>query len=93
MNELSHFNRRQFLGTSAVVTATTLMSPGVSRLYAATQGETEHFWYRLAPEGPYIDSQRDNKAFGFRDGKIFLSEDNAKTWAHSEEFADAENRF
>mgnify|MGYP006425906625 FL=1 len=91
MNELSHFNRRQFLGTSAVVTATTLMSPGVSRLYAATQGETEHFWYRLAPEGPYIDSQRDNKAFGFRDGKIFLSEDNAKTWAHSAEFADAEN--
>ena len=41
---------------------------------------------RGAPEGPYIDSQRDNKAFGFGDGKIFLSEDNAKTWAHSAEF-------
>jgi hypothetical protein len=53
--------------------------------------ETEHFWYRLAPEGPYIDSQRDNKAFGFSDGKIFLSEDSAKTWAHGATFADAEN--
>ena len=54
-------------------------------------GENEHFWYRLAPEGPYIDSQRDNKAFGFGDGKIFLSEDNGQTWAHSAAFADAEN--
>ena len=44
-----------------------------------------------APEGPYIDSQRDNKAFGFGDGKIFLSEDNAKTWAHSAAFPEAEN--
>jgi len=37
---------------------------------------TDHFWYRLQPEGPYIDTQRDNKAFGYGDGKIFLSEDN-----------------
>ena len=32
----------------------------------AKDGETEHFWYRLAPADPYIDSQRDNKAFAFR---------------------------
>ena len=25
-------------------------------------GSTEHFWYRLQPAGPYIDSQRDHKA-------------------------------
>src|ERR1022692_4317199 len=54
-------------------------------------GETKHFWYRLAPEGLYIDSQRDNKAFGFGSGKIFLSEDNGKTWPHSAEFPEAEN--
>ena len=55
-------------------------------------GETEHFLYRLAPaDGPYIDTQRGSRAFGFRDGKIFLSEDNAKTWPHSTDFADAEN--
>jgi len=67
--------------------------PGSIRLSAASSdvASTEHFWYRPAPEGPYIDSQRDNKAFGFGNGKIFLSEDNAKTWAHSAEFADADN--
>src|SRR6185437_14959852 len=54
-------------------------------------GETKHFWYRLAPEGPYIDSQRDNKAFAFGSGKIFLSEDNGKTWPHSAQFPEAEN--
>lgn len=35
--------------------------------------------------------QRENKAFGFGDGKIFLSEDNAKSWAHSAAFPDAAN--
>ena len=50
---------------------------------------TDHFWYRLQPEGPYIDSQRDNKAFGYADGRIFLSEDNARTWPHSIAFPNA----
>lgn len=55
-------------------------------------GETEHFWYRIAPaDQPYIDTQRGSRAFGFRDGKVYLSEDNAKTWAQEAEFADAEN--
>ena len=57
----------------------------------STEGETDHFWYRLAAAGPYIDSQRDNKAFGFSDGKIFLSKDNARTWPHSSEFPNAKN--
>ncbi len=57
-----------------------------------TSGETDHFWYKLAPaDGPYIDTQRGSKAFGFRDSKIYFSDDNAKTWSHSTEFADAEN--
>jgi hypothetical protein len=55
------------------------------------EGETKHFWYRLAPADPYIDSQRDNKAFGFRDGTILLSEDSGKTWPHAAGFPNAKN--
>lgn len=51
---------------------------------------TEHFWYYLQTEGPYIDSQRDNKAFGFAGEKIFLSEDNGRTWPYTATFPDAE---
>ncbi|MDE0818660.1 MAG: hypothetical protein OSA92_13425, partial [Pirellulaceae bacterium] len=58
---------------------------------ASSEGETDHFWYRLAAADPYIDSQRDHKAFGFSDEKILLSEDNARTWAHSSEFPNAKN--
>ena len=57
----------------------------------AKDGETEHFWYRLAPADPYIDSQRDHKAFAFRKGVILLSEDNGKTWPHTKEFPNAKN--
>ena len=54
-------------------------------------GSTDHFWYRLQPEGPYIDSQRDNRAFGHADGKIFVSEDNGRTWPYSLAFPNAHN--
>ena len=50
---------------------------------------TDHFWYRQQPAGPYIDSQRDNKAFGFTENLVFLSEDNGHTWPHSIAFPDA----
>lgn len=85
--------RRQFMGTAAATAAGGILLGGSSSL-AATEGvgETEHFWYRLAPSGgPYIDTQRGNKAFGFGEGKVLLSEDNAKTWPHSADFADAED--
>ena len=52
---------------------------------------TNHFWYRPQPEGPYIDSQRNNKAFGFADGTIFLSEDNGDTWPYNIAFPNAAN--
>lgn len=70
-----------------------MLLPGGKNLTAAPSdaASTDHFWYRPAPEGPYIDSQRDNKAFGFGNGKILLSEDNGKTWPHSAEFPEAEN--
>ena len=85
-------NRRRFLGAAAT-TIGGLLLPNIAKLIAAPSdvASTAHFWYRLAPEGPYIDSQRDNKAFGFGNGKIFLSEDTGRTWPHSAEFADAEN--
>jgi len=50
---------------------------------------TDHFWYRPQPPGLFIDSQRDNKAFGYADGKVLLSEDNGSTWPHSVAFPDA----
>lgn len=52
-------------------------------------GETDHFWYRLQKPGPYVDTQRDNRAFGFTDDAIFLSKDNGHTWAHKLAFPNA----
>jgi hypothetical protein len=85
------FDRRKFLQAAAAATAGGWFSSRISRAEAAgVTRETEHFWCRLAPEGPYVDSQRDHKAFGFAGGKIYLSEDNAQSWSRSAEFTDAE---
>ncbi|MEQ9408251.1 MAG: hypothetical protein RIK87_11020 [Fuerstiella sp.] len=82
--------RRRFLATASGA-AVGLFTSGPASLKAAEgkTGETPHFWYRLAPDVPYIDSQRDNKAFGFDDSHIHLSEDNGRTWAHSAPFPNA----
>jgi len=61
--------------------------PGASSPPCASN---DHFWYRLQPEGPYIDSQRKNKAFGYTEGTILLSEDNGHTWPHKAAFPDAQ---
>jgi len=52
---------------------------------------TDHFWYRQPSGDPYIDSQRNNKAFSFTDGTVLLSEDNGSTWPYSIAFPDAKN--
>lgn len=81
-------------GLLAVVIASGSLFCGWSNAHAAPTaiGETDHFWYRLAPkEGPYIDTQRDNQAFGLGDGKIYLSEDNALTWPHEADFPEAKD--
>ena len=88
MKHTSALDRRQFIGTTAAAVGGLFLSDA-STLHAEP-ASTEYFWYRLQPEGPYIDSQRDNKAFGFGDGKIFLSEDSGKTWPHSAAFAEAD---
>ncbi len=85
----SHTSRRQFIQTAAVGTAVFAADP--MRAAARSSGENDHFYYRLAPAHPYVDSQRDNQAFGFGKGRIFLSEDNARTWPVSLAFPDADN--
>jgi len=86
--------RRRFLGTTAA-TAGGVLLPGAVSLGADSVvpqpdfPSTDHFWYRPQPAGPFIDSQRDNKAFGYVDEKVFLSEDNGRTWPHSAAFPDA----
>ena len=91
MQSQSSIDRRRFLGTATAAVGSSLVSQ-VHRLQGAEAvRETEHFWCRIAPPGPYIDSQRENKAFGFGNGKVFLSEDNGSSWAHSADFADADN--
>lgn len=95
MREAMRWNRRGFLGAAAAATAAGgLWGAGATRLRAMAPGEvgeTPHFWYRLAPEGPYIDSQRGSRAFGFKGDRIYLSEDNAQTWSQSASFPEAEN--
>jgi hypothetical protein len=80
-------SRRDFL---AIATSGIVLSAGTDLFADANDGSTDHFWYRLAPAGPHIVSQRDNQAFGFGVGKILLSEDCGETWPYSAMFAHAE---
>ncbi len=59
---------------------------------APITGETADFYYRMpGADEPYIDTQRDNRAFAFQGTKIMLSEDCGKTWPHVAEFPEAQN--
>ena len=87
--------RRQFLGTTVATACGILMfsARGLGANPMAAQSDfpaTDHFWYRPQPAGPYIDSQRKNKAFGRTHGEICLSEDNGRTWPHRMAFPDAD---
>ncbi len=47
---------------------------------AVTEGETEHFYYRMpSAEEPYIDTQRGSRMFAFKGTQIMLSDDCGKT--------------
>jgi len=88
--------RRRFLGAT-VAAAGGMLVPGARGLganpiaAASDFPSTDHFWYRLQPPGPYVASQRDNKAFGHAQGAICLSEDNGRTWPHKIAFPGAEH--
>ncbi|MCB1225899.1 MAG: hypothetical protein KDK99_08835 [Verrucomicrobiales bacterium] len=89
----SSLTRRRWLATAASG-ATCSLWPGLRSLHAApgTTGETEHFFYRMpGADEPYIDSQRDEKAFAFKAGEILLSEDCGMTWPHRAAFPEADN--
>lgn len=95
MKRQSTVTRRRFLGVTAATAAGGALLAGQAG-WGAESGEalpdvaaTDHFWYRPQPEGLFVDSQRDNKAFGFADGKVLLSEDNGRTWPHRIAFPDA----
>ncbi len=90
------WTRRRFLGatTAAAVGLATLDVQAFASRAIAQEPDcpsTEHFWYRLQPAGTYIDTQRDNKAFGFTDNAIVLSEDNGRTWPYSLAFPDTQH--
>lgn len=85
-------SRRRFLHTAAAISAFPFVPRFVKGQEAGPEGETEDFFYRLSPpDGPYIDSQRDNKAFAFHEGHILYSEDNSHSWARKTPFPDTEN--
>lgn len=69
-----------------------LLLPAVSALAETITGETEHFVYRIpSADEPYVDTQRDNRAFAFLGTKIMLSEDCGKTWPHVADFPEAQD--
>lgn len=88
-------SRRQFLTTSTALTFPAILGTQKSLGAAAGEvvGENDHFHYRRpSPDGPYIDSQRDHRAFAFTgDGHILLSEDCSQTWAQKTAFPNSKN--
>jgi len=96
MTKQKQFNRRQFIGTSAVAAGGFMLPASnvfVSFKFARMDDNpsTDHFWYRKPPKVPYIDSQNKNMAFSFTDNEILLSNDNSHTWHYRKNFSDAKN--
>src|SRR5690625_2856520 len=86
-------NRRTFIDKTAIgVTGTILPLNGIFNIISKDKyPSTKDFWYRRVNEGPFIDTQLGNKAFGFTKKEIFLSHDNCETWSNHMRFWDAEN--
>jgi hypothetical protein len=91
MTQRQGATRRGFLEFSAAAAGGLLLPGIVGRHASAAESypSTKHFWYRLQPAGPYIDSQRDNLAFGREANAVLLSEDTGRTWPHRLAFPEA----
>lgn len=83
--------RRQFIAATTGATLSAGLPINLATAQGPAQGETDHFWWRIPSDQPYVDSQRDHKAFAFDDQSIYLSQDNAKTWSTRLGFKDAKN--
>ncbi|MCS7238612.1 MAG: hypothetical protein NZ899_10140 [Thermoguttaceae bacterium] len=87
-------SRRQFLLAGGIALAGSMVPSGIAKAHQKfpwpEAKSTEHFWYRLQPEGLYIDSQRGNWAFAFGKDRLYLSDENARTWAWEKEFPEAQ---
>lgn len=92
MKSYTSVNRRQFISTLAPA-AGGLLLPS-TKLFGSPSPRTpstKHFWYKRISDGPYIDTQFGNQAFGFTADTIFLSEDNSHSWPCQLGFWDAAN--
>jgi hypothetical protein len=94
MTRQQRLTRRRFLDATAATAGGMFVAGAVgsgadSASPLSDPASTSHFSYRLQPAGRYIDSQRQNRAFGYADGTVFLSEDNGHTWPYSIDFPDA----
>ncbi len=82
--------RRRFIQTSCASLAA-VHTLDLAFAEEQSQGETDHFYYRIASNNPYIDSQHGPLAFGYDDAHVYLSEDSSNTWPHKLAFKDAAN--
>lgn len=85
-------NRRRFIGKGTVLGSSLMLSTGhLFNIHIKEPSSTDHFWYKALNKGPYIDTQRDHKSFGFSERSIFLSTDNGRSWRYELDFWDASN--
>jgi len=90
MTQRQHMTRRGFLSFTAAAAGGMLLSGATGHgAEPPACHSNAHFWYRLQPAGPYIDSQRGNKALGREEKALVLSEDNGHTWPHRLAFPEA----
>jgi hypothetical protein len=91
MAQRQQIRRREFLSFTAAAAGGMLLGGAtVQGVEPTTCASNAHFWYRLQPPGPYIDSQRGNLAFGREEKALTLSEDNGHTWPHRLAFPEAQ---
>src|SRR5699024_10991326 len=93
MRTKNNVNRRDFLETSTLG-AVGLFMPQNKMFNIIKKNDylsTKYVWYRRVTDGPYIETQLNNKGFGFTVDKVFLSHDNCHTWNNQLHFWDAKN--
>lgn len=93
MKSKNTIDRRSFIGTTTTAAAGLFLpTPGVFNIAKKEEyPSTKDFWYRRVAEGPFIDTQSGNLAFGFTEKQLLLSHDDGLTWSDQMDFWDAKN--